>query len=92
MAKARFCPDEEPAPFAIFTIDEQDFTTCPVREVRSESLDALRMYNFYSAGFLPTAGGILDQPNILMEQIEVVRAVEAEAVEDKKRRNAARKR
>ena len=65
---------------------------CPVRAVKPESLEALRMYNFYQAGFLPSAGGILDQPNYLLEQMEIIRAVEGEEAEGKRRRHAALKR
>lgn len=43
--------------------------------MRSElSLRMMRLYQHYQAGYLPFAGGILQQPNKLLEAMEVISA------------------
>jgi hypothetical protein len=37
--------------------------------------EAFGIVNHYDRGFLPFAGGIYDQPNKMLQMIEVVRAV-----------------
>lgn len=67
----------------------------PEIEARIEGMDPevpflLRMWRHHEAGFLPCAGGVLDQPNRLLEAIEIIggevaRVSEAEAARARRR-------
>jgi hypothetical protein len=46
--------------------------------------EAFELSNYYQMGFLPHEGGIYDQPNILMEMIEIVQTTKAEWREKQK--------
>jgi len=35
----------------------------------------LSQYQFFKSGFLPCAGGLLDQPNKFIEQMQIIEAV-----------------
>jgi len=69
----RFC--DEPAEFAIYEIDDIEYHKCPVQEITDESYEALSLYSFYKNGFLPEAGGVLDQDYRVIQQIRIIDAV-----------------
>ena len=70
------------------SIDGEDLMTCPVSTITPESYDALTAFQFYSDGILPVAGGWMDQPGHVMEEILIVRgaylAARSEAMEESK--------
>lgn len=76
----------------MFEIDGTEFKRCPVQFITQESLGALDLYRFYKDGFLPAAGGILDQPHRIMEQIRIVGAIASDEIAEQQRRKKARQR
>lgn len=46
--------------------------TCLLPMITPESYAWLRLHTHYKEGYLPRAGGILDQPNKFMEAMEVL--------------------
>jgi hypothetical protein len=82
--KNRFC--KEDAPYSIIEINGEEFKRCPVQLVTSDSMEALHMYGFYNNGFLPCAGGFLEQPNRVMEQMVIIGNQIAESQKPGKKR------
>jgi len=72
LQEARFC--EKDAGFDAYEINGDTFRRCPVRYITEESFDALSQYQFYKNGFLPFAGGFLEQPNKFIEQMRIIEA------------------
>ncbi len=68
--KSRYCADD--APYPIYEINGEEFTRCPVQFVTGASLEALSAYRFYNNGYLPCQGGYLDQPNLIMGQMDII--------------------
>jgi hypothetical protein len=75
-------------------IDGTRYAGCPVASVdRRLVREAFAMYRHYRQGFLPGAGGILDQRELHLEIIETLDAVLAEIESEeaeKQRRKAGR--
>jgi len=88
MDGARFC--EQDAPFPLFEIDRKPFFRCPVQEITGQSREALSLYVFYQRGHLPTAGGIMDQPNKMMDQIRIIENVVEEVRRERRAQSAKR--
>lgn len=60
-------------------IDGERFYTCPVAAVdRNLANEAFDLMNHYAVGHLPYAGGIYDQPERLLQMIEIMAAARAE--------------
>jgi hypothetical protein len=85
MQGARRCPDAAEGPGLPPTVvDGREYERCPVAAVdRREAFGAFSLFRHYKAGFLPGAGGVLDQAEIALEQIEVLAAVVAEIEAEK---------
>jgi hypothetical protein len=76
LAKSRFCPEEgQKAPVPLFDIDGENYFSCPVMDVTPESFEGLADYIFFSNGFLPGAGGYLDQSYKTIQTIRLVQSV-----------------
>lgn len=93
---AKGCPKEptarkvegcdEPLAIPTFRIDGNDFHRCPLHYVTPDVLEVVRVWKWTRRGHLPLAGGILDQPMRLMEQLDVIESVyEQTCAEDAKR-------
>jgi len=54
---------------------------CPVQYITDDSFNAISEYRFYRDGHLPEAGGWLDQPNKVMEQMLIIDGVVKEDAE-----------
>jgi len=85
LQKLRFC--EADAPYSVIEINGDEYKRCPVQYVTAESMEALNMYLFYNDGHLPRAGGFLDQPNKVMEQLQIIAN---QVAEEKERRRGKR--
>lgn len=73
MKTARGC--EVPAPFHFYQIGKELFNRCPLKIIEPESMLIMKAYLHYQDGFLPHAGGAMDQSNYLMEAIEILISV-----------------
>lgn len=73
----RHCDDSNPAPFPMWVIPEigLESRTCLLPQVTEEARDMLHLYRHYKNGYLPRAGGILDQPAVFMESMALIDAV-----------------
>jgi len=78
---ARHC--REKSPFPMYEINGEKFYTCPVGHITRESYEALALYSVYKDGFLPEAGGIMDQDNRIMEQMRIIARAVHEAQKKK---------
>ena len=51
-----------------------EFNTCPLLMPTAESAALLRLYPYFEKGILPFAGGLLDQPNGVVQAMDIIRA------------------
>jgi len=72
----RGCREEAPAP--VFDLDGEIFNRCPRTYVTPEVADLLRLYTHYDKGFLPVAGGVLDQTPQYLAAMSIIAAEVAE--------------
>ena len=76
----RGCEEDSPIP-GVWKLENWEFSRCPKRLVEIRSVEYLNAYFFFEKGYLPNAGGWLEQPAkfvhamVLIER-EVVRARE----------------
>ncbi len=76
---------------AKFEIEGKVLTQCPLRYLAPNVMRAINLHSHYKNGFLPHAGGVLNQPARTMKQIEAVASVEND-IEENKTKNKAKKR
>ena len=67
-------------------INGEEYVRCPTQFVTDESIEALNMYATYKDGHLPRAGGFLDQPNKIMEQMHIIANQVAEESEARRKK------
>ena len=72
----RHCDDSNPAPHPMFAIPEigLESRTCLLPKVTQEARLMLDLYRHYKNGYLPVAGGIMDQPAVFMESMSIIDA------------------
>lgn len=77
----RHCDDRNPAPFPMFAIPEigLESRTCLLPKVTEEARLMLDLYRHYKNGYLPLAGGIMNQPAAFMDAMAVIDAAAARA-------------
>lgn len=77
----RHCDDSNPAPYPVFVIPEIGLAsrTCLLPMVTDEARAMLDLYRHYKNGYLPRAGGILDQPAVYMESMALIDSAVARA-------------
>lgn len=64
---------------ALYELDGEEITACQAGDLDIDAAhDAFELFNHYQEGFLPHSGGIYDQPEILLEIIELVGIVKRE--------------
>lgn len=83
----RHCDERNPAPFPMFHIAEigLESRTCLLPMINDFSRLMMRLYGHYKAHLLPTSGGLLEQPNLYLEAMEMIDAHQAKlAVEASK--------
>lgn len=68
----RHCDDTHPAPFPKWVINGEALRTCPLPKITELSRYMLRLVGPYQHHMLPRAGGMLDQPNLYLEAMEVL--------------------
>ncbi len=67
---SRGCKEEAPAP--VFEMDGEKYYRCPLKLIRKETLEYVRFHRFFQMGYLPNAGGLLEQPAKFLNAIEVI--------------------
>lgn len=60
-----------------------EFQRCPLKLITRQSLELIRAYNLYTQGYLPNAGGWMDQPAKLFEALDIIE-VEIEKTKEQK--------
>ncbi|QPJ61702.1 MAG: hypothetical protein G3M70_07305 [Candidatus Nitronauta litoralis] len=68
----------------------EPITGCPLNYATAETRMMMRYFKHYQNGFLPTQGGITDQPNILMRAFEILDSIVAEHREEEAERERQR--
>ena len=71
------CRRDSPIP-GRWRIDGRVYRRCPLRLVSASSWLALRLFRHYERGFLPVAGGLLEQGNAFLQAMEIIGDVLAE--------------
>lgn len=71
--KDRGCIEDAPIPRR-WQIGKDIYQRCPRNLVSPLTWFSIRVYQQYQSGFLPTAGGILDQSNLFLQIIEIIQA------------------
>lgn len=90
----RHCDDANPAPIAKWAIGGViESRTCLLPMITPASRFLVRLYRHYKERILPFAGGLLDQPHLYAEAMEILAAREAtlraEYAERQRRRGGA---
>lgn len=72
----RHCDDRNPAGFAMFSIPDigLESKTCLLPMITSESRALLGLYTHYKNGLLPFGGGVLDQPCVFDDAMQLIEA------------------
>jgi hypothetical protein len=78
----RGCEADSPVP-GIWKLDDWEFQRCPRKIISGVSLEYLTAYFFFGKGFLPNAGGWLDQPAKFVQAMIVVEREVARVREEK---------
>jgi len=79
------CKERAPAPqYGDFETGE-NFYRCPVSSLTVESLAIVEIMNMMELGFLPTGGGILEQPAHLMSRIRSARNMKISLLKHKEK-------
>jgi len=66
-------------------LNGEEYQGCPFKIVTRASADFIRAFNFYELGYLPNAGGWLDQPAKMLDAFEVI-TKELKKIEEEKMR------
>lgn len=65
---------EKDALYPVFTNSAgEEWYRCPIKSVPDYIWSILDFYGFYEQGYLPCEGGIMDQPNILMDCFSIIK-------------------
>ena len=91
----RHCDDSNPAGFDLYQVKypggEITTRTCLLRMITDDSRFFMKLHVHYSSGFLAYSGNLLEQPNRYLRAIEIIGAtikrIEAERIEDARRKN-----
>lgn len=77
---------EQPTSFPQYSDTEtgQNYYRCPVSQLTRQSLAILEVLNMMELGFLPKAGGVLDQDAQLMARVRVAKYHMTQAINEKK--------
>lgn len=67
-----------------FQIDGQSFHRCPLHYVDEDVLEVVRLWKWSRKGHLPCEGGVMDQPAVLMEAIDLIDSSFESALEDQR--------
>lgn len=59
-------------PWPAFSYNGEAFRKCPRYLVTEQSAEYIRLYGHYKNGFLPFPGGILGQPALFVEMMEII--------------------
>ena len=68
----KHCTPDNPSPNPQWDIDGEEFNVCPKGLVTWESIDWLRYHSHYEKGFLPVAGGMMNQTAQFVEAMEII--------------------
>jgi len=81
----RGCEENSPIP-GYWKFDDFETNRCPVRLVTKSSLMLIEAFLYFKQGFLPNAGGWMDQPAKLFEAFEVIEG-ESRKIQEKKEKD-----
>lgn len=56
----------------VWELHGEEYRGCPLKHVTRASAAFLRAFNFFRLGYLPNAGGWLDQPAKLLDAFDVI--------------------
>jgi len=59
-------------PWPAFQYEGQSFRKCPRYMINAQAEELVRIYSHYKNGFLLKAGGIMDQPALYKEVMEII--------------------
>lgn len=78
----RGCEQDSPIP-GFWKFDDFETSRCPVKLITKVSVKLLEAFLYFKQGYLPNAGGWMDQPAKLFEALEVIET-EILKIQDKK--------
>ena len=84
MQQQRGC--KEDAKGTVWDIEGTKVKRCPQTLVKAETYKFLQAYSWYSKGFLPLRGGMLNQTNRFLNAINIIGNEIAESEQDGKRK------
>jgi len=82
----RGCEEDSPIP-GVWKLDKWEFRRCPRSLVEKRSVEYLNAFFFFGKGYLPNAGGWLDQPLKFVQAMLVVEREAARVREEKEDAN-----
>ena len=81
----RGCDKDSPIP-GYWKFEDFETSRCPVKIVTKISMKLIETFLYFKQGFLPNAGGWMDQPAKLFEAFEVIEA-EARKIQESKEKD-----
>lgn len=91
----RGCEEDSPLPDT-WQVDDWTFQRCPLKLITLESIEYLKAYQLFDKGYLPNAGGWVEQPAKFLDAMVIISAeiqkVKDEEAEKQKKGIEARRR
>ncbi len=72
------CPED--CTSSPWMLDGEQFTECPVKTVSEQSFQYLRAYFYYEKGYFPNPGGWMEQPEKLLQALQIIESERARIV------------
>lgn len=81
--RERGCIEKSNVP--VFDLDGEQFFSCPIKMITDRTSKFLRFFKFYKDGFLPNQGGILEQPKMFLDAIQIIDSELNDIIEHRER-------
>lgn len=85
--EARGCEQDSPIP-GVWKFGDFETSRCPVSLLTAASCEYIRAYGLFLKGYMPNAGGWIDQPKKFIEAMEIIEKEVAEIQKEKEREYA----
>ena len=90
LKEARGCIKKLSVP--VFNLDGDDYFRCPLKIITKQTGEYVRFYNFFRDGYLPNAGGIMDQPGKFLDAMSIIESAVGEMEKETEKRLNKRRR
>lgn len=81
----RGCEQDSPIP-GYWNFGDFETSRCPVQLITAASLEYIRAYSLFLKGYMPNAGGWIDQPKKFIGAMEIIENEVAKIQQEKERK------